>query len=66
MALGGRDRAKILKAGFQVFRREESRLVIKICNERNEWTFFKKCSNKKQLKDEMDRLLDMQLCIEDK
>ncbi len=65
MALRGRDRTKLLTAGFQIFRREESRLLIKICNERNEWSFYKKCSTKKELKEEMDKLMDMQFCIED-
>ncbi len=65
MPLRGNDRSKLLKSGFQIFRREEQRLLIKICNERNEWKFFKKCSTKKELKEEMDRLLEMQLCIED-
>ena len=62
----GQDRAKLLQAGFKIFRREESRLIIKICNDRNEWAYFKKCSSKKELKDEMDKLLNMQLCIEDR
>jgi len=65
MPLRGRDRMKLLGAGFKIFRREDSRLVIKICNERNEWTFFKKCTTKKELKDEMDKLLNLSLCIED-
>ena len=65
MPLRGQDRAKLLRAGFQVFRREETRLIIKTCNERNEWCYFKKCTSKKELKEEMDRLLNMQLCIED-
>lgn len=66
MPLWGRDRAKLLRAGFKVFRRDESKMLIKICNEHNEWSFFKKCSTKKELNEEMNRLLEMQLCIEDK
>ena len=66
MPLGGRDRAKLLQAGFKIFRREEARMLIKICNERNEWSFFRKFTTKKELNEEMTRLLELQTCIEDK
>jgi hypothetical protein len=65
MPLRGRDRVKLLKAGFKIFRREDVRMVIKICNEKNEWCFFKKCTSKKELKEQMDQILEMSLCIED-
>lgn len=65
MALRSQDRIKLQAAGFKIFRREENRLKIKICNDNCEWSTFKKCSTKQELKESMIELLSMNLCIED-
>jgi hypothetical protein len=65
MPLRSQDRLKIQNAGFKIFRREESTLKIKVCNDNCEWSVFKTCNTKKELKEQMDQLLKMELCIED-
>jgi hypothetical protein len=65
MSLRSQDRLKLQDAGFKIFRREESTLRIKVCNDRCEWSVFKTCTTKKELKKQMDQLLKMELYIED-
>ncbi|GAB4221140.1 MAG: hypothetical protein Kow00102_14190 [Spirochaetota bacterium] len=66
MPLTQKDRKKLLNAGFQILRREENRLLIKICNNNNNWEVLKKCSSKKELNEVMNQLIEMHMCIEDR
>jgi hypothetical protein len=64
MSLRSQDRLKLQDAGFKIFRREESTLRIKVCNDRCEWSVFKTCTTKKEL-EQNGSLLKMELYIED-